>query len=302
MPGTPRPGGIELRYLASRGQREDFFMWRCVRSGRGPERRRDQPAAGLVRARDRRSVRGRVRRPSGALSSGAPSGRTPGPCRHSTRLIRPTQSCRSRRRRAACRRSPAPMSSACRSGPVRADVVESVGAALLLCRRAHPAFSPAAVLQASRHGKALRGAFARRWRGAGRTGVGGRQLCPRARLLPGGRSRRPVASVPPRALLLRSLLAELERLYNHLHYLGHLADTTTLKVGEAEGKLLEERAKQINGRLTGSRFLRSLLTPGGLAPRPRPETVARRRARTPAARHRGLHARCWRTRTAISIG
>jgi len=71
-------------------------------------------------------------------------------------------------------------------------------------------------------------------------------------------------TVPRRARLLRSLLAELERLYNHLHYLGHLADTTTLKVGNAEGKLLEERAKQINGRLTGSRFLRGLLVPGGL--------------------------------------
>jgi formate hydrogenlyase subunit 5 len=71
-------------------------------------------------------------------------------------------------------------------------------------------------------------------------------------------------TVPPRARWLRVLLAELERLYNHLHYLGHLANTTTLKVGEAEGKLLEERAKQINARLTGSRFLRSLLTPGGL--------------------------------------
>ncbi len=70
--------------------------------------------------------------------------------------------------------------------------------------------------------------------------------------------------VPPRAQMLRSLLAELERLYNHLHYLGHLSHTTTLKVGEAEGKLLEEHAKQINGRLTGSRFLRSLLIPGGL--------------------------------------
>jgi len=70
--------------------------------------------------------------------------------------------------------------------------------------------------------------------------------------------------VPPRALMLRSLLAELERLYNHLHYFGHLCNTTTLKVGEAEGKLLEERAKQINGKLTGSRFLRSLLKAGGL--------------------------------------
>ncbi len=70
--------------------------------------------------------------------------------------------------------------------------------------------------------------------------------------------------VPPRAQSLRVLLAELERLYNHLHYLGHLADTTTLKVGAAEGKLLEERVKQFNSRLTGSRFLRNVLTPGGL--------------------------------------
>jgi Ni,Fe-hydrogenase III large subunit len=70
--------------------------------------------------------------------------------------------------------------------------------------------------------------------------------------------------VPARAKVLRVLLAELERLYNHLHYFGHLCHTTTLKVGEAEGKLLEEQAKQINTRLTGSRFLRSVLTVGGL--------------------------------------
>jgi len=77
--------------------------------------------------------------------------------------------------------------------------------------------------------------------------------------------------VPTRALWLRVLLAELERLYNHLHYLGHLCNTTTLKVGEAQGKLLEERAKQINARLTGSRFLRSVLVPGGLRPDLNPE-------------------------------
>jgi formate hydrogenlyase subunit 5 len=70
--------------------------------------------------------------------------------------------------------------------------------------------------------------------------------------------------VPGRARVLRVILAEMERIYNHLHYFGHLCSTTTLKVGEAEGKLLEEQAKQLNTRLTGSRFLRSLLTVGGL--------------------------------------
>lgn len=76
-------------------------------------------------------------------------------------------------------------------------------------------------------------------------------------------------AVPPRAHWLRVLLAELERLYNHLHYLGHLCHTTTLKVGEAQGKYLEELAKQINGRLAGSRFLRGLVIPGGLHREPR---------------------------------
>jgi len=69
---------------------------------------------------------------------------------------------------------------------------------------------------------------------------------------------------PPRARYLRMILAELERLYNHLHYLGHLSKTTTLKVGEAQGLWLEEQVKQVNARLTGSRFLRGLITPGGL--------------------------------------
>jgi Ni,Fe-hydrogenase III large subunit/Ni,Fe-hydrogenase III component G len=70
--------------------------------------------------------------------------------------------------------------------------------------------------------------------------------------------------IPPRAKYLRSILAELERLYNHLYYLGHLCHTTTLKVGEAQGKLLAEQCKQINGMLTGSRFLRALIAPGGM--------------------------------------
>lgn len=70
--------------------------------------------------------------------------------------------------------------------------------------------------------------------------------------------------IPSRARYLRTVLAEMERLYNHLYYLGHLCHTTTLKVGEAQGKLLAEQCKQLNGIFTGSRFLRGLLKPGGL--------------------------------------
>ena len=77
--------------------------------------------------------------------------------------------------------------------------------------------------------------------------------------------------VPRRARWLRVLLAELERLYNHLHFLGHLCHTTTLKVGEAQGKYLEELAKQINCRASGSRLLRSLIVPGGVRREPRLE-------------------------------
>ncbi|MGN8200386.1 hydrogenase large subunit [Salinisphaera sp. RV14] len=72
------------------------------------------------------------------------------------------------------------------------------------------------------------------------------------------------AGIPPRAEMIRTLLGELERIYNHLHYFAHLASTTTLYVGDAQGRLLEEKAKQINAKLTGSRFLRGIVVPGGL--------------------------------------
>ena len=81
-------------------------------------------------------------------------------------------------------------------------------------------------------------------------------------------------AVPRRAAWLRVVLAELERLYNHLHYLGHLSHTTTLKVGEAQGLYLEELAKQINCVATGSRLLRGLLAPGGLRREPRLTDIA----------------------------
>ena len=71
-------------------------------------------------------------------------------------------------------------------------------------------------------------------------------------------------TAPPRAAYARAIAAELERLYNHLHYFGLLCDTTTLKVGNAQGRLLEEQAKQLAGRISGHRLLHNLLVPGGI--------------------------------------
>lgn len=81
-------------------------------------------------------------------------------------------------------------------------------------------------------------------------------------------------TIPDRARYLRVILAEMERLYNHLYFLGHLADTTTLKVGHAEGVLLAEQVKQINARVTGSRFLRGVIAPGGIRRAIRTEGMA----------------------------
>jgi formate hydrogenlyase subunit 5 len=79
--------------------------------------------------------------------------------------------------------------------------------------------------------------------------------------------------IPERAKLWRVILAELERLYNHVQYLGYLSHTTTLKVGEAQGRLLEEQLKQLNAKVTGSRFLREMITPGGLRKEPQEKEI-----------------------------
>lgn len=71
--------------------------------------------------------------------------------------------------------------------------------------------------------------------------------------------------IPLRAKVLRIILAELERIYNNLHFFGLLCKTTTLKVGESFGMLLEEEAKQINAKVSGNRLLRNLLCVGGLS-------------------------------------
>ncbi|MEX0880464.1 MAG: NADH-quinone oxidoreductase subunit C [Thermoanaerobaculia bacterium] len=68
---------------------------------------------------------------------------------------------------------------------------------------------------------------------------------------------------PPRALLIRSIALELERLYNHVGDVGNVCAGAAFHYGTATGMRLKERLQQMNERLTGNRFLRGLVIPGG---------------------------------------
>jgi Ni,Fe-hydrogenase III large subunit/Ni,Fe-hydrogenase III component G len=69
---------------------------------------------------------------------------------------------------------------------------------------------------------------------------------------------------PPRAVALRTLFAELERLYNHFAYQADLCQATGLVVGQAQFDILKERILRLN-RVTGHRYLFGLNVPGGLS-------------------------------------
>ena len=70
--------------------------------------------------------------------------------------------------------------------------------------------------------------------------------------------------VPPRARLLRVILLELERLYNHIADFGAIANDTGFAVAHAHCFRIRERLLRLNKQLTGSRLLRGALGVGGL--------------------------------------
>jgi formate hydrogenlyase subunit 5 len=256
-------GHLELRYLASRGQKEDFFMWRCLpHEGAVPSVAPISPLLGWYEREiadlfgvefrghpePKRLVLHEGVRPSAPPLNPAYPIDTPLPFELAESGLPEIED-------PDIQRLP--------FGPVRADVVESVELIFLYIGEHILHFHPQLFFKHRGMEKRFEGRslahsviLAERVSGVG-SFAHALAFCQAVEQAAG-------CLLPPRALMLRSLLAELERLYNHLHYFGHLAHTTTLKVGEAQGKLLEERAKQINGRLTGSRFLRSLLIPGGL--------------------------------------
>jgi formate hydrogenlyase subunit 5 len=256
------PGCVELRYVASRAPKDAFFAWRCIPRGSVPSVAAISPLLGwyereitdlfgvefLSHPEPHPLVLHQGVRPILPPLDPAYPADTALP-------FEPAEGGLPEIASADVQRLP--------FGPVRADVVESVELIFFYVGEhilhLHPQlFFKHRGMEKRFEGRSLAGGvvLAERVSGVG-SFAHALAFCQAVEQAAG-------SVVPSRARMLRSALAELERLYNHLHYLGHLAHTTTLKVGEAEGKLLEERAKQINGRLTGSRFLRSLLIPGGL--------------------------------------
>jgi Ni,Fe-hydrogenase III large subunit/Ni,Fe-hydrogenase III component G len=70
--------------------------------------------------------------------------------------------------------------------------------------------------------------------------------------------------VPRRARFLRTLALELERLYNHVGDIGNIAAGASYHYGTSAGLRMKEALQQVNEELTGSRFLRGLVAPGGV--------------------------------------
>jgi len=69
---------------------------------------------------------------------------------------------------------------------------------------------------------------------------------------------------PKKALALRVIFAELERLANHFGDIGAIMTDTGFNFGGAQGARLREMIMQIHMRITGSRFLRGVNTIGGV--------------------------------------
>jgi Ni,Fe-hydrogenase III large subunit len=69
---------------------------------------------------------------------------------------------------------------------------------------------------------------------------------------------------PPRAQRWRAVYAELERIACHLDVIAKQAETTALYVGQARFQILKEQVMRLRSRLTGNRFARGVIAPGGV--------------------------------------
>jgi formate hydrogenlyase subunit 5 len=72
-------------------------------------------------------------------------------------------------------------------------------------------------------------------------------------------------NVPPRAWELRTILLELERIYSHLGDLAGISVDVAFPTGAAPFFNLREEILRQNASLSGSRFSKGIIVPGGLA-------------------------------------
>ena len=70
--------------------------------------------------------------------------------------------------------------------------------------------------------------------------------------------------ITEKAAAVRTLVLELERLYNHVGDIGNMCAGTALALGYMKGAVIKERLMQLNERLAGSRYLRGLNVVGGV--------------------------------------
>ena len=70
---------------------------------------------------------------------------------------------------------------------------------------------------------------------------------------------------PPRALWLRAVLLERERIANHLGDLGFLGNDAGLAFGLSQFLILKEDVLRVNQALFGHRYLMDVIVPGGVA-------------------------------------
>ncbi len=70
--------------------------------------------------------------------------------------------------------------------------------------------------------------------------------------------------VPARASWLRTLLLEMERLYNHVGDIGNICAGAGFHAGTSQGAILKERLQRLNEELTGHRFLMGVIGLGGM--------------------------------------
>ncbi|MFA6431440.1 MAG: NADH-quinone oxidoreductase subunit C [Candidatus Margulisiibacteriota bacterium] len=72
-------------------------------------------------------------------------------------------------------------------------------------------------------------------------------------------------SPSPKAILIRALFLELERLYNHVNDIGGIAMDVGFTFASAFASIMKENIQQLNASLSGSRFLKGINLIGGVS-------------------------------------